>query len=396
MPTQQKLTIVCLFSRGDQFRTVYANIAQLKSFVPTNTPVLALTATATNTTKALISHSLRLDDPFVIAISPDRPNICYSVVRIHVRDVTIPFKWLIAKLQKERKNLAKTIVFCRSIAACVKLYKHFLTSLRSDSYEPKGASPSIPSRLFAMYHARVDEDDKKEILAVFQPTDGTCRILFSTIAFGMGVDIPDVRIIIHYGPCSDIESYFQESGRAGRDGKESIALLYVYPGSLLGHVDKSMKAYCTLEEGKCRREELLKHFPGESAHKQISPPHACCDLCTKKCECGQEQKHAVPIEYGATSDEDECSPVPDRDVTDVKIHTLRSRLLELRSCLLLPARCTSLYVGDDIACGLPLQTIDTIVHNCRSIHSASDIEELCGIWHLAGKIMQIIDDVFDD
>ena len=82
-----------------------------------------------------------------------------------------------------------------------------------------------------MYHARVDEDDKKEILAAFQPTDGTC-ILFSTIAFGMGVDIPDVRTIIHYGPCSDIESYFQECSRAERDGKESIALLYVYPGSL--------------------------------------------------------------------------------------------------------------------------------------------------------------------
>ena len=149
------------FHRGDQFRTVYVNIAQLKLFVPTNTPVLALTATATSTTKALISHSLRLDDPFVIAISPDRPNICYSVVRIHVRDVSLPFKWLLVELQKERKSLAKTIVFCRSIAACVKLYKHFLTSLRSDSYEPKGVSPSIHNRLFAMYHARVDEDDKK-------------------------------------------------------------------------------------------------------------------------------------------------------------------------------------------------------------------------------------------
>ena len=78
-----------------------------------------------------------------------------------MRDVSLPFKWLLVELQKERKSLAKTIVFCRSIAACVKLYKHFITSLRSDSYEPKGVSPSIHNRLFAMYHARVDEDDKK-------------------------------------------------------------------------------------------------------------------------------------------------------------------------------------------------------------------------------------------
>ncbi len=305
---------------------MYAKIAQLKSFVPTNTPVLALTATATSTAKALISRSLLLGNPFVIAVSPDRPNICYSVVRIHVRDVTLPFKLLLAELQKERKIFAKIIVFCRSIAACVKLYKHFLTSLTSDSYEPKGASPSIPYRLFAMYHARADEDDKKTILAAFQPTDGTCHILFSTIAFGMGVDIPDVRTIIHYGPCSDIESYFQESSRAGRDGKESRAMLYMYPGSLLGHIDKTMKAYCMLEEGKCRRKELLKRFPGESVHDQISPPHACCDQCTKDCKCGEEQKHSIPTEYGATTDEDECSPVPDCDVTDSKMHTLRSRL----------------------------------------------------------------------
>ena len=151
------------------------------------------------------------------------------------------------------------------------------------------------------------------LLGAFQPTDGTYRILFSTIAFGMGVDIPDVRTVIHYGPSGDIESYFQESGRAGRDGKESRAILYVYPGSLLGHVDKSMKAYCTLEEGKCRREELLSHFPGKSMHHPISPPHACCDQCTRKCECGQEQEHTIPtMESGVTgeADEDECS-IPD-------------------------------------------------------------------------------------
>ena len=164
-------------------------------------------------------------------------------------------------------------MFCRSISACTKLYKYFLTCLRNDSYEPRGASQSICNRLFAMYHARVDEDDKKTILEAFQPGDSKCRLLFSTIAFGMGVDIPDIRTVIHYGPSSDIESYFQESGRAGRDGKDSRAVMYVYPGSLLGHVDNNMKAYCTLEEGKCRWDELLKHFPGRREHYVLHFPH---------------------------------------------------------------------------------------------------------------------------
>ena len=285
--------------------------------------MLALTATATSITKGLISRSLRLDDPLVISVSPDRPNVHYSVVRISVRDVTVPFKWLVEELQRERRNLGKTIVFCRSIAACVKLYKHFLTC---DSYNPHGASPSVPNRLFAMYHARVDEEDKKAILSAFQPADGTCRILFSTIAFGMGVDIPDVRTVIHYGHSGDVESYFQESGRAGRDGKESRAILCVYPGSLLGHVDKSMKAYCTLEEGKCRREELLKHFPGKRMQISIRPPHACCNQCTQKCQCGQEQQHTiVTMSISGETVDEECS-LPDRTVTE-QIQLLKSRLL---------------------------------------------------------------------
>ena len=401
MPTSfiYLLLLVYLLHRGDQFRTVYANIAQLKSLIPTNTPFLALTATASCATKALISRSLRLDDPVVIAVSPNRPNICYSLVRISVRDVNTPFKWLLAELKDKRRNLDKTIVFCRSISACTKLYKHFLTCLRSDSYEPRGASQAISNRLFAMYHARVDEDDKKAILEAFQPGDSKCRLLFSTIAFGMGVDIPDVRTVIHYGPSSDIESYFQESGRAGRDGKDSRAVLYVYPGSLLGHVDNSMKAYCTLEEGTCRRDELLKHFPGKRGHHPIHfhQPHACCDQCMRKCECGQEHKHAqsaMECIVSGEQDEDECSPTPDRVVTESQLELLRSRLMDLRTCLLAPAGGSSLYVGEDLVCGLPMQTINTIVDNCKIIHTTSDLEELCGVWHLAGKIMQVFDDVF--
>ena len=201
-----------------------------------------------------------------------------------------------------------------------------------------------------MYHARVDDEDKKIILRTFQPPSGTCRILFSTVAFGMGVDIPNVRTVIHCGPPNDVESYFQESGLAGRDGKPSKAILYLYPGSLLSHVEKSMKAYCTLEADKCHREELLKHFPGKNVQHLV---HMYCDQCTQVCECGNEHEHSKPTimsmvhSITGDSDEDEAS-LPDRAVREEQIQLLRSRLMEFRSSLLLPTHSISLYVGQDL------------------------------------------------
>ena len=73
------------------------------------------------------------------------------------------------------------------------------------------------AQLFAMYHSKIDESDKIDIITSLENEKGVCRVLFSTITFGMGVDIPNIRTIIHYGPCSDVDDYVQETGRVGRD-----------------------------------------------------------------------------------------------------------------------------------------------------------------------------------
>ena len=109
-----------------------------------------------------------------------------------------------------------------------------------------------------MYHSKIDEIDKKEIMESFSK-GGVCRILFCTTAFGMGVDVADIRRCIHFGPPQDIDDYLQESGRTGRDGLSSSAVIYAYPGYLIGHVSKAMKEYCK-SAGECRRELLLQHF----------------------------------------------------------------------------------------------------------------------------------------
>ena len=99
-------------------------------------------------------------------------------------------------------TLPWVILFRRSIHT---LYKTFLTEMKEDTYEPRASPLSISTRLFAMYHLRVGEDEKQQIMQSILNTHGNCRVLFSTTAFGMG---------IHFGPPAD---YFQECGRAGRE-----------------------------------------------------------------------------------------------------------------------------------------------------------------------------------
>jgi len=85
--------------------------------------------------------------------------------------------------------------------------------------------------------------------------DGRLRVLIATSAFSMGVDFPDIRNVVHVGPPSSLVQYVQESGRVGRDGKSSVALLLY--GSAGKHVQESMKSYCT-NKAKCRRNKLFK------------------------------------------------------------------------------------------------------------------------------------------
>ena len=102
------------------------------------------------------------------------------------------------------------------------------------SYEPCSSTPSIACRLFAMYHAMVAEVDKKQILESMAHSDGNCCVLLCTTAFGMGIDIPNIRTINHFGPPADVDDNIQESGRVGRDGIGSNAILYYYLGCLIG------------------------------------------------------------------------------------------------------------------------------------------------------------------
>lgn len=176
------------------------------------------------------------------------------------------FAWLLEELRFKQLDTTKTIVFCRSIARCALMYQTLDLGLKEDGYVPRGKF-GIACALFAMYHAKITDNEKKLVLESFSVAGGNCRLLFCTVAFGMGINIPNVYRVIHDGPPSSIEQYVQETGRGGRDGQRWEAVLYTFSGSTKGKISKNMKEYCS-NNNRCRQDQLLRCF------LQVSGGHA--------------------------------------------------------------------------------------------------------------------------
>ena len=103
-----------------------------------------------------------------------------------------------------------------------------------------------------MYHARIDEQNKKQILNSFSKSNGCVRILVATIAYGMGIDCKGVRDVIHYGPPQNLERYLQESGRAGRSAENGCKAILLYSNIMLKQCDEEMKSYIHNNNAVCR------------------------------------------------------------------------------------------------------------------------------------------------
>ena len=190
----------CISQWGYDFRPSYLRIAEIRKMLP-DTPILALTASATKMVADDIMARLGFSEQNIIRSSFARPNLSYAVR--HTDDKTEQLLRVIHNVQ------GAGIVYMRSREGCEQL---------ATELQKQGISASY-------YHAGLPHAERS--LRQEEWTEGKVRIMVATNAFGMGIDKADVRFVVHYTMCDSLESYYQEAGRAGRDGKRSYALLLV-------------------------------------------------------------------------------------------------------------------------------------------------------------------------
>ena len=262
-------------------------IGEVRSLMPAAIGVMALTATASRPLRIEVERLLGMcNNTMVITRSPDKKNILYASMEVKKNNYEDIFDRILHELQTKRTALPRMIIFCKFISDIGKLYTYFQTRMGKEFTEPPGASERIVGcRLVDMFFKGTDPTVKSEIISNFTKPCSTLRIVISTVAFGMGIDCSDVRMILHVGVPSDVETYVQEVGRAGRDQRISYAVL-LYSPRLLYKCSEYMINYVR-NTTICRRDELYKNFDNYTHDVNANKGCNCCDICIKKCQCGQ-------------------------------------------------------------------------------------------------------------
>ncbi|KXS21029.1 ATP-dependent DNA helicase [Gonapodya prolifera JEL478] len=286
----------CVSEWGHDFRPHYRLLGNLRSNLPSSHPevaMMALTATATPRVRQEIVEELGLRNPDVWVGSFDRRNLFYEVRRKNNRGDLVSTVRKGAEKDDEQDGLqgwerGSTVIYCSTRDETVQL-----AALLSHN-----GIPALP------YHAGLSASDRATTQRAF--AFSKCRVVVATVAFGMGIDKADVRLVVHWGLAKAVEQYYQQTGRAGRDGLFSKCILFYdntdlsramglagSDGARVAALFEDFRRYTSF--GGCRRKYLLEYF-GEEV--EWTDCNGMCDSCAASAAAATTSvgsAHQVPL-----------------------------------------------------------------------------------------------------
>lgn len=276
----------CVSQWGHDFRPDYTAIGEVRKRFR-GVPAIALTATATENVKIDVMHNLGMSGCEVLVQSFNRPNLTYEVRR---KDKDVLSN--IADLIKTKYNKKSGIIYCLARKSCEQVARKL---------------SEVHGVLAQHYHAGMASEERAEVQTKWQ--NGRYNVIVATIAFGMGIDKPDVRFVIHHSMPKSLEGYYQETGRAGRDGLRSGCYLFYSPGDMM-----TLKSMITSPPKNKQEEKQKQKLTPEQEERQLQLLRNVTQFCENKMDCRRVQVLAY---FGETFYREDCRNTCDNCLSEI-------------------------------------------------------------------------------